>query len=175
MITKTSISYQDAYELNKFVHNLEARRITTPELKSVLMLLRQYSKSTVLIEWADSVAHRKRIKGDTFAKGTGLWLERFELYAYFSTHPNLKRIPVPIFDLILNVVADPKFDLGECFRVDMSAIYPDGYTRQEIVDSLKFMYRPKHSLFSDGGFNLFRPSLIEFRLVSKRKRKLGCA
>jgi hypothetical protein len=80
MWTKTKIAIQQANELRDFVKNLAARRITTPEFKSALMILRQHcGRGSALLEWTDSVAHQKRDRGITFEAGNSLWLERFQV------------------------------------------------------------------------------------------------
>ena len=102
MRTKTGITLQEAHELNQFVEHLQTGAITTAELKSALMTLRQNSDSGVLWEWANSIAHKRRDKGKTFQAGANLWLERFQIYSYFSRHPDLERIPIPIFETLVN-------------------------------------------------------------------------
>ena len=140
MRTKTRINFQEAHELRKFVQNLEATRITTPEFKSVLMILRQHcDRGSALLEWTDSVAHKKRDRGITFEAGVGLWIEKFHVDAYFSTDvPRLKKIPVPIFERLLTLFGDPRFNFD---GIDMKSCFPGGYCTEEILASIKFMYR----------------------------------
>ena len=144
MATKTRITAQEAYELRRFIRNLEARRITTPEFKSVLMILRQHcDRNTALHEWTDSVAHKHRDRGFTFEAGIGLWVERFEVNAYFSTDvPQLRKIPIRIFDRLLNLFEDAEFDFG---GIDMKSRFPGGYSKEEILASIRFMYRKVES------------------------------
>lgn len=140
MATKTRITVQEAYELRRFMRNLEARRITTPEFKSVLMILRQHcGADTALCEWTNSVAHKKRDRGLAFEAGIGLWIEKFEVDAYFSTDvPRLKKIPMRIFDRLLNLFEDAEFDFE---GLDMKSRFPGGYSKEEILASIKFMYQ----------------------------------
>lgn len=85
---KTKITRQEAYELRRFLENLAAGRITTLELKSVLMVLRQHCDgNSALFEWTNSVAHKKRDRGMTFDAGTALWIEKFELETFFRGTP----------------------------------------------------------------------------------------
>jgi len=140
MKAKARITLQEAHELNSFMRNLEARRITTPEFKSVLMILRQHcDKGSALLEWTDSVAHKKRNRGITFDAGVGLWIETFHVNAYFSADaPQLKKIPIPIFERLLALFENPEFNLD---GIDMKTNFPGGYSVQETLASIKFMYR----------------------------------
>lgn len=140
----SKITLQETAELRDFMKNLEARRITTPEFKSVLMILRQHcDKDTVLSEWANSVAHKKRNRGLTFEAGIGLWIERFHINAYFASDvPQLKKIPVAVFEWLLKLFRDPQFDFG---GIDMKSYFPGGYSRDEIVASINWMYRKSES------------------------------
>ncbi len=139
MAVKTKIAVQQANELSGFVKNLAARRITTPEFKSVLMILRQHcDRGSALHEWTDSVAHQRRNKGVAFEAGSGLWLEKFQVNAFFSTDPpRLNRIPTPIFERLLNLFKDPEFRFH---GIDLKADFPGGHSREELLASLNWMY-----------------------------------
>jgi hypothetical protein len=115
MRTKSGITTQDAHELNRFVQHLAAKEITTAELKSILIILRQYSDSGILWEWSNSVAHKIRDKGETFNAGANLWLERFQIYAYFSGKPDLKRIPIPVFETLLYWIENEDWGVDDVF------------------------------------------------------------
>lgn len=139
MPTKTKITIQQANELRAFVRNLAARRITTPEFKSALMIMRQHCMpDSALLEWTDSVAHQKRDRGITFEAGSNLWLERFQVTAFFNTErPRLDEIPIPIFERLLNLFEDREFNFH---RVDLRADLPGVHSREELLASLKWMY-----------------------------------
>ena len=140
MWTKTKIAIQQANELRDFVKNLAARRITTPEFKSALMILRQHcGRGSALLEWTDSVAHQKRDRGITFEAGNSLWLERFQVNAFFNTdRPRLSKIPIPIFERLLNLFKDPEFRFH---GIDLKTNFPGGHSRDEFLASLNWMYR----------------------------------
>src|ERR1041385_350631 len=99
MARKTKITLQEAYELRTFMKRLESRRITTPEFKSMLILLRQHcERGGPLIEWTNSVAHKTRDRGLTRDSGVALWIERFEIDTFFDNKiPQLRKIPIPVF------------------------------------------------------------------------------
>jgi hypothetical protein len=139
MASKTKITVQETNELQTFIRHLKARRITTPELKSVLMILRQHcNKGSALREWADSIAHNKRDQGSTCEAGIELWKEKFEINAYFSTGaPQLRKVPIRIFDRLLGLFEDDEFDFG---GIDMKRRFPGGYSKREILASIRFMY-----------------------------------
>jgi len=140
MTAKGNISFQEIHELRNFLRNLEKRRTTTPEFKSVLMILRQYcEKDSALLEWTDSVAHKKRNRGLTFEAGVGLWIERFQISAFFNSDSLLlEEIPVPVFERLLALFKNPYFNFG---GMDMKSDFPGGYSREEMVHSLQFVYR----------------------------------
>lgn len=140
MIAKNKISLQEAHELRSFMRNLEARRITTPEFKSVLMILRQHcEKNSALLEWTDSVAHKKRNRGLAFEAGVGLWIENFHISTFFSSDSLLlEKIPIPIFEKLLALFKNPNFNFG---GMDMKSDFPGGYSREEMASSIQFMYR----------------------------------
>lgn len=140
---KAKLSPQDMHELRWFVKNREARRITTPEFKSVLMILRQHcTKGTALHEWTNSVAHKMRNQGLTFEAGAKLWLEKFQIDGYFAPDQlRLTKIPIPIFDRLLTLLKDPGFHFG----VDIRSQFPGGHFREEVVASIKWMYRKSES------------------------------
>jgi hypothetical protein len=140
MLTKTRITFQEAHELRRFVRNLETRRITTPEFKSVLMILRPHcAKHSGLYEWTNSVAHKKRDRGTVFTAGAALWVERFHIEAFFNTDPpRLKKIPIPIFEKLLSLFRDPHFNFD---GINMKAHFPGGHSKAEILASINFMYR----------------------------------
>ena len=127
-----------------------ARRLSTPELRSALIILRQYcDKFSALKEWGDSVAHRKRNKEITFQRGVDLWIEKFLVNAYFSREvPQLKKIPIPIFEKLLTLLEDPNMNLN-FGGIDTQSRFPGGYSIEEIVASIKFMYRksPKEHVY----------------------------
>jgi hypothetical protein len=140
MLAKSKITVQEAHELRSFTKNLGARRVTTPEFKSVLMILRRHcDKESALLEWTDSVAHKKRDRGFTFAAGANLWVEKFRLNAFFtSPAPQLKKIPIPIFESYLNLINDPNFYFD---GINMGYRFPGGFSRKEMLASLNWMYQ----------------------------------
>jgi len=146
MRTKSGITLQEAHELNQFVEHLQIGGISTAEFKNVLMTLRQYSKSKTLREWTDGVAHTKRNRGETYQAGSNLWLERFQIYAYFSGHPDLNRIPIPIFDMLVYWIESKHWGVDGFF---LKELYPLGHSPKEIAASLVFMYRklPKDNVY----------------------------
>ena len=113
-MVKSKITIQEAFELRRFVQKLESRRLSTPELRSALIILRQYcDKFSALKEWGDSVAHRTRNKDITFQKGVDLWMEKFLVDAYFNKDvPQLKKIPIPIFEKLLTLLENPSLNLN---------------------------------------------------------------
>ena len=104
------------------------------------MILRQHcDRGGALLEWTDSVAHKKRNRGITFEAGYGLWIEKFHVDSYFSTDvPQLKKIPIPIFERLLTLFGDPRFIFD---GIDMKSHFPGGHSTDEILASIKFMYR----------------------------------
>ena len=149
-MAKTKITIQEAYELRRFVQKLDSRRLYTPELRSALIILRQYcDKFSALKEWGDSVAHRKRNKEITFQRGVDLWVGKFLIDTYFSKDvPQLKKIPIPIFEKLLTLLEDPNLNLNFGW-VDTQSRFPGGYSIEEIVASIKFMYHksPKENVY----------------------------
>lgn len=138
-MVKSKITIQEAHELSRFVQKLESRRLSTPELRSTLIILRQYcDKFSALKEWGDSVAHRKRNRDITFERGVDLWIEKFLINAYFEAEiPRLNKIPTPIFERLLQLLQTPDFNFG---GMDVKSLFPGGHSIDEIVASIKFMY-----------------------------------
>lgn len=140
-MVKSKITIQEAFELRRFVQKLESRRLSTPELRSALIILRQYcDKFSALKEWGDSVAHRTRNKDITFQKGVDLWIEKFLVDEYFSKDvPQLKKIPTLIFEKLLTLLEDPNLNLN-FGGMDAKSRFPGGYSIEEIVANIKSMY-----------------------------------
>jgi len=154
MRAKSKITFQEVYQLRSFMKNLGARRITTLEFKGVLMILRQHCDTrSALYDWTNSVAHKQRDRGITFDAGVGLWIEKFEINAYFSTDvPRLKKIPTRIFEMLLGLFRDPTFHFG---GTDMKSRFPGGHSREEILASIKWMY---HKSDDERVYNLISPA-----------------
>lgn len=184
MRTKTGITAQDAHELHQFVKHLEGGNITTAELKNVLIVLRQYSDSGVLWEWANSVAHKKRDKGEAYKAGANLWLERFQIYAYFSGEPDLEKIPIPIFETLVDRIKDEDEQIAGSLvymyqRIDRSHIYkliPDDQNVEDLLLIKEKLPKLVHTNWSKSPFT-FKKIIGEIasefqRLIGIGKRKI---
>jgi hypothetical protein len=134
MRTTSGVTLQERCELLRFVRRIKDQQSTTGEFKSVLMILRQHSSDPILRDWAHTVAHSSRDQGNAFEAAINLWIERFEIAAYFSKRPSVEKIPFRVFETIRSLI-----DAGEVpFYSDRR--YPK-YSKDEVVASLDFMYR----------------------------------
>lgn len=134
------LTSQERHFLEVFIQKLDRRLITTLELISFLLIIRDYSKGEVLREWCHGAAHRKRDRGKTATAGMELYSEVMYLNKYFSEHPEsqVNCIPKRIFESIINFLQNNDFGKG---GVGLTYFYPDGYSIEELIASIQFMYR----------------------------------
>ena len=85
--------------------------------------------------------------------GERLWFERFHVTAFFDTNrPKMNKIPIPIFDRILNICRDPGFRFHD---LDLKDDFQGGHSKEEFLASLNWMYRKEEN---EGVYKLVSPS-----------------
>jgi len=138
MRTSRGITRQQEYELAIYLEKLEAGAATSSDLIPVLLTFREYRQGQLLRDWTDSAAHRTRDRGQTAFAGARLWAELFS--NEFESQVSVRAIPSPLFDALITVIEqDYQNDAG--VRFDLLRFYPHGCSAQEIIGSLRFMYR----------------------------------
>jgi len=137
--TRHKLSAQQDWLLRWFLTRLRSGDVETSELIAVLITIRAHKPGRCLLEWCDTIAHPKRDKGDLWKTGMALMHETQVVDRFFSTSPlDVHRIPLAVFEALVQTIDQRGLGIS---RLDLKRLYPGGYSKEEFLRELNFIYR----------------------------------